>query len=147
MEKLCKILSPLIHFRKYPYTNLINQIIIWNQFSHLQYFLDINKRIFEVIIYEENKPENDRIFWCNEIAEVLLPLRWKYNLSSSENKLLRHYYRNALEVITAKLEIIFYFISDFFFDFINCFLLVIFFSGWNLHQIVNKRQNYYKLTV
>jgi len=111
MERLCGMLIPLVHSRQYPYINLTNQIIIWNQFSHLQYFPDISEKIFDVEVYEENKLEKDRIFWCENVTEILLPPKWNYNLNNSEITLLYYYYMTALELQANELEVFFQYFS------------------------------------
>ena len=46
MERLCGMLIPLVNSRQYPYTNLINQITMWTQFAHLQYYAEYNEKVF-----------------------------------------------------------------------------------------------------
>ena len=58
-------------------------------------------------VHEENKPEKDRIFWCENVAEILLPPKQNYNLNNSETTLLRHYYMTALELQANELEVFF----------------------------------------
>lgn len=114
MERLCGMLLPLVRSRQHPYINLTNQITIWNQFSHLQYFPDIKEKIFDVEVSEDKKPENDRIFWCEDVMEIFLPPKRNYNLNNSETTLLRHYYMTALELQADELEVFLWFFPSFF---------------------------------
>jgi hypothetical protein len=72
-------------------------------------------------VSEDNKPENDRIFWCENVAEILLSPKQNYNLNNSKTILLYHYYMTALELQADELEVFFRFFSGtfrFFFNFI-----------------------------
>ena len=106
MERLCGMLLPLVRSRQYPYTNLTNQITVWNQFSHLQYFPEINDKIFGNPEKNIKESEENRDFEIEEEAELLVAPGRKRTLSKMEKQLLIHYYITAQEI--DKLEEVFF---------------------------------------
>jgi len=72
MERLCGMLLPLVRSRQHPYTNLTNQITVWNQFSHLQYFPEINERVFGNPKKKTKESEENRNFGIDGEDELLL---------------------------------------------------------------------------
>ena len=72
MKRLCGMLLPLVWSKQYPYTNLTNQITVWNQFSHLQYFPDINERVFGNSKKNTKEYEENRNFGIKGEDELLL---------------------------------------------------------------------------
>ena len=106
MERLCGMLLPLVRSRQYPYTNLTNQITVWNQFSHLQYFPDINERVFGNSKKNTKESEENRNFGIEGDEELLLAPGRKRTLSKTEKQLLIRYYITAQEI--DKLEEVFF---------------------------------------
>jgi hypothetical protein len=117
MERLCGMLLPLVRSRQHPYTNLTNQITIWSQFSHLQCFPDINKRVFGDLA-DIDQPEENRNFKVIDGDEVLVPPMRKHIINQSEKRLLRTYYATAQKIRPADLGVFiqsFSFLFPFFF--------------------------------
>ena len=104
MERLCGMLLPLVRSRQYPYTNLTNQITVWNQFSHLQYFPDINERVFGSLT-DTKKSEEDQYFKLEDRDEMLVPLMQKHTIDQKKKRLLRNYYATAQETEHTNLEV------------------------------------------
>jgi len=78
---------------------------VWNQFFHLQYFLEINERVFGNPKKKTKESEENRNFGIEGEDELLLAPERKRTLSKPEKQLLRRYYITAQEI--DKLEEVF----------------------------------------
>ncbi|CAG8792974.1 26331_t:CDS:2, partial [Gigaspora rosea] len=71
----------LLHI--YRYTNLQNQITMWNQFSLLQFKADINKKLFETSSEKSLYHSENRIFIIEDIEKKLYLVALNYYINKT----------------------------------------------------------------
>ena len=96
MERLCKMLLPLVRSQQHPYTNLRNQITLWNQCSLLWYKTEINKKLFARNFEETPNHSKSRCFIIEDVEEKLYSLSSSYQMNKTEIQRLKVYYATAL---------------------------------------------------
>ncbi|RIB15159.1 hypothetical protein C2G38_1972101, partial [Gigaspora rosea] len=113
MERLCGMLLPLVCSQQHPYTNLRNQITLWNQFSLLQYKAEINKKLFIKDLEDIPNHSESRVLVIEGIEERLFSLSSSYNMNKTKIQHLRAYYAMALDRPINQLKV--YCLSDLFY--------------------------------
>ena len=91
MERLCRMLLPLVRSRKHPYVNLQNQITIWTRFAHLKYKPEVNQRILRCPEETRIWPLH-RVFSIPEISEELYSPYSAYTMDQTQERRLKEYY-------------------------------------------------------
>ena len=98
MERLCGMLIPLVNSQQYPYTNLINQITMWTQFAHLQYYAEYNQKVFNIFQKEPQILPLERVFSFSMTEEELHSPFQKCTITKSEIRKVKQYYVTALDL-------------------------------------------------
>ena len=63
------ILQPIVHNKYYLYTNLVNNIELWEMFNHLPFLLHLEEAIYLPLIPRHF--QNNSIFYFNEDSKQL----------------------------------------------------------------------------
>ena len=98
MERLCGMLQPLVRSRLHPYTNLVNNISMWETFNHIHFLLDVRDEIFpveQVRAYEEDKvfgKEDSEQLWFPSCHYTLKDNRHCGQNTHQEMSDLRNFY-------------------------------------------------------
>jgi len=98
MERLCGMLQPLVRSRLHPYTNLVNNISMWETFNHIHFLPDVRDEIFpveQVRAYEEDKvfgKEDSEQLWFPSCHYMLKDNRHCGQNTHQEMSDLRNFY-------------------------------------------------------
>jgi hypothetical protein len=104
MEHLVGILQPMVNSHFHPYTNLVNNILLLEQFNHLKYIFDYcNDKDFKKItsgdkVFYQTNDDGEELWWPTKY--------YTFNSTSLEFKhLLRWYqesYNSKIQAIQVK---------------------------------------------
>ncbi len=90
LERMIGMLQPMVHNKHRPYTNLVNNIELWEMFNHITFLSNLG-----AIIYPPTLPkhfQNDSVFYFYEDKEQLWWPRKHITLSDTEFRHLRAWY-------------------------------------------------------
>jgi hypothetical protein len=98
MERLCGMLQPLVQSRLHPYTNLVNNILMWETFNHIRFLPNVRDEIFpveQVRAYEADKvfgEEDSEQLWFPSCRYTLKDSRYCGHGQNTEISDLRNFY-------------------------------------------------------
>ncbi|CAG8541493.1 8207_t:CDS:2, partial [Cetraspora pellucida] len=101
MERLCGMLIPLVRSQQSPYVNLVNQVTLWTQFAHLQYYARYDQKIFA----EEPRARSLKcVFSPSTNEEKLYSLFKEYVMTTTEVHKIKQYYATALGLVFNRIK-------------------------------------------
>lgn len=93
MERLCGMLQILVRSHIFPYENLVNNILILDQFNHLNFIASVREQVFPLEvspIYADNKvfalSDSSEEFWFPSYQYKLVDIPGKdHQLTNLQN--------------------------------------------------------------
>lgn len=105
IERVCGMLLPLARSRLHPYKNIINNIYVIELFNHLQFYKNINQKIFPPV---QEKNSKQISFSAEDYEEKFLNPIVQFTLNNAELKKIKNHYITNYNVTSNQLRVSFF---------------------------------------